>query len=78
MLIPLHDTHSISFNYMYHTIYTMFKSVLMSLYVCYENYGKPYILVPIWWPNISLHIGIELFLCFSYNLKISKLGVVNN
>jgi hypothetical protein len=77
MLILLYDTHSISFNYMYHTIYTMFKNALMTLYTCYENFGKSYILIPILWTNISLHIGIELLLCFSYNLKIPKLGLVN-
>ncbi len=46
MLMPLH-THSISFNYIYHNIYTIFENALIALCILYQNFGEPSIPVPI-------------------------------
>jgi hypothetical protein len=53
MLMPLH-THSISFNYIYHTIYTIFENALIALCIWYQNFGEPSLPVPIWYHKVVI------------------------
>jgi hypothetical protein len=46
MLMPLH-TRSISFNYIYHTTYTILENSLIALCIWYQNFGEPSIPLPI-------------------------------
>jgi hypothetical protein len=74
MLMPLH-THSISFNYIYHTIYTIFENALIALCILYQNFGEPSIPVPIWYHNVVIPAQhwYQTHLCIWY---LSPLGGV--